>query len=102
MAYAKIDASYSVPPPQPELNGGWYTGEPFAKGAPYRNFPVIPDSGFMTHHNLRSALPPIEALYQYTSTIRPGNNYSSTPGLRLNTKYNIMCNELDCGQKYYR
>jgi hypothetical protein len=69
--------------PQPPLNGGLYTGEPFHPNAPWRNFPVIPTASYMNHVNLRSANPPIQALFLMDSGVRPGNNSSdpSMPGV---------------------
>lgn len=85
-----------VPPPKPSLNGGLYTGEPFAKDAPYANVPVVPDAGYMIHYNLRSANPPPDAIYQYPGGERPGNNHQPMPGYSINKKYNIACNNADC------
>lgn len=72
-----------LPPPPPSLNGGLYTGEPFLPGAPWRNFPAVPDSSYLVHVNLRSAHPPPGAQFQYPAAgHRPGNNYSPMPGVR--------------------
>jgi hypothetical protein len=72
-----------TPPPPPSHNGGLYTGEPFWPGAPWRNFPVTPDTSHYVHLNLRSATPPHQALYQYPSADhRPGNNFSPMPGIK--------------------
>jgi len=72
-----------VPIPPRALNGGLYSGEPFAKGAPWGNYPAIPDVDFMTHENLKSAYPPPPpgALVQYPGVTRPGNNYQAMTGL---------------------
>lgn len=86
-----------VPPPPRALNGGLYTGEPFAKDAPWGNVPVIPDTDYMTHVNLRSARPPIQALFQYPGNTRPGNNYQENIGhvpyenKDFNRPYNFSC-----------
>ena len=95
--YANYDSSKYVPPPKPLLNGGLYTGEPFVKGAPYANVPVVPDADYLTHYNLRSANPPIDALYQYPGSIRPGNNYQTMPGI-MHTKnpYNLSLSSAPC------
>jgi len=70
--------------PPPTLNGGLYTGEPFAPGAPWRNFPATPDVSYMIHHNLRSAHPPLEALTHYPAgNFRPGNNLVALHGVKL-------------------
>jgi hypothetical protein len=91
--YAPYDSKLSVPPPQPSLNGGLYTGEPFAKNAPWANVPVVPEGTYMTHVNLRSANPPPGAIYQYAGGIRPGNNYQIMPGVqKVSDKYNMWCN----------
>lgn len=84
--YAKI-------PPAP-LNGGLYTGEPFKKNAPYANIPVVPDEGYMTNYNLRSANPPLEALYQYNN-FRPGNNIFGTPGIEYVANHRMTCIPID-------
>ncbi len=81
-----------VPLPKASLNGGLYTGEPFAKNAPYANFPAVPDTGYMIHYNLRSAIPPVDALVQYPGTTRPGNNEQKMPGVLVQSeKYNLYC-----------
>lgn len=80
---ATLDQAFSAPagiPPR-DLNGGLYTGEPFAPNAPWANVPAIPDASFMIHHNLRSAKPPPEAIYQYPGHERPGNNSAKMPGI---------------------
>ncbi len=79
--YATYPAERAVPPPKPSLNGGLYTGQPFAPGAPWANVPVEPDAGYMVHYNLRSANPPPGALYQYPGSIRPGNSHQTMPGI---------------------
>lgn len=86
--------TYNIPPRK--LNGGLYTGEPFQKDAPWANVPVIPDSGYMTFYNLRSANPPAQALTQYQPGDRGGNNptyqpHSYTSCLPL---YGIACNKV--------
>jgi hypothetical protein len=78
---ARYNTAEHEPPPRPLLNGGLYTGEPFATGAPWANVPVIPDAGYMTHVALRSAGPPPGAIYQYPGVYRPGNSYSVLPGV---------------------
>ena len=64
-------------PPPPSLNGGLYTGEPFMKDAPWRNFPATPDAGYLTNVNLLAGgnRPPWQALYHIPGGgVRPGNN----------------------------
>ena len=55
--YNEDQKSY-VAVPKPSLNGGLYTGEAFAPGAAYRNFPAPPDSVSLITNNLSSANPP--------------------------------------------
>lgn len=69
----------SIPPPP--LNGGLYTGEPFLPNAPWRNFLVIPTAPYLNHVNLRSANPPLQALFQMQTTYRPGNSMEAMPGV---------------------
>ena len=66
---------------QPPLNGGLYTGEPFQKDAPWRAFPVLPMGAWMNNVNLRSANPPLQALFVVDSQVRPGNNSTDTPSV---------------------
>lgn len=82
-----------VPPPKPSLNGGLYTGVPFAPGAPWGNVQVTPDAGYMTHYNLRTANPPPGAIYQYPGANRPGNSFTEMTGVeRYNdSRFNIFC-----------
>lgn len=95
--FAEYNSTYSIPPPKPDLNGGLYTGEPFKKDAPWGNFPAVPDAGYMIHYNLRSANPPLEALYQYPGGIRPGNNSQTMPGIvKYNETYNLYAIDLPC------
>ena len=90
-----IFKEYNQPPPR-KLNGGLYTGEPFKKDSIHANVPVIPDTGYMIHYNLRSANPPPGAIYQYPGNIRPGNNFQHMIGISKNKKYNIAGNEMAC------
>ncbi len=83
------ETNYSQIPP-PKINGGLYTGEPFKKDAPYRNFDVIPDEGYLTTVNLQSADPPPGAKNQFTYT-RPGNNLLIPVGVEKNEQYHITC-----------
>jgi hypothetical protein len=86
-----MEYSY-IPAPRPTLNGGLYTGEPFAKNAPYANIPVVPDTEHIIHYNLRSANPPPEAITQYPGTTRPGNNFQNMPGVaKLSDTHNLYC-----------
>lgn len=85
------NGTYNIPPRK--LNGGLYTGEPFAPGAPWANVPVIPDAGYMTYVNLRSANPPAAALTQYPGGQRPGNNTQVMPGVEVcSQRYGLVCN----------
>lgn len=97
--YAPFNSEISVPPPPPSLNGGLYSGEPFAPKAPYANIPVVPDVGYMIHYNLRSANPPPGAIYQYPGNIRPGNNFQSMPGIKRAKEYNLLCNSAATKEK---
>ena len=92
LPYAYI-SSKPIDIPKPRLNGGLYTGEPFKTGAPWANVPVIPDAGYMTNFNLRSANPPAAALFQYPGNIRPGNNHQTIPGVQvLSSEHALVCN----------
>ena len=91
LKFSPYEYTLYVPPPPPKLNGGLYTGEPFKEGAPWANVPVIADIDYMIHHNLRSANPPIEALFQYPGQVRPGNNYQAMTGLAKPNGYDMIC-----------
>ena len=94
--FSEYDSGYYVYPPPRALNGGLFTGEEFKKGSPHANVPVIPDTGYMIHYNLRSANPPPGAIYQYPGTIRPGNNFTNMIGIVKNEKYNLQGTEEKC------
>jgi hypothetical protein len=71
--------------PPPSLNGGLYTGQPFADNAPWRNFPVPPDAGYYGFANLPVTSrdcprPPADAPYHLPGGgLRPGNNTPNLP-----------------------
>lgn len=94
--FSKYDSSKYVLPPPRKLNGGLYTGEEFKKDSQYGNVPVIPDTGYLIHYNLRSANPPPGAIYQYPGNIRPGNNFQHMTGIIRNGEYNIAGNTMEC------
>ena len=85
MQYSDIDWKGSVPPPPPQLNGGWYTGTAFEQNAPWATVPVIPDWSLMLHDTLRLAdvPPPPGAFTQYPACNRPGNSYCPTPDVSV-------------------
>ena len=91
----QLSARYSELPP-PALNGGLYTGEPFAKNASWRNFPVRPETVNVIYNNLRSMnIPPEEALYLFPGGgIRPGNNMPELPLEYVNTLRYSHTNEM--------
>lgn len=98
MQYQHVENVFT-PPPKPVLNGGLYTGKPFADNAPWANVPVIPDVSYMIHKNLKSAHPPPGAEFQYPGGNRPGNNTQIMPGVQQskNNNYsNFYCNAA-CG-----
>lgn len=85
--------------PEPSLNGGLYTGEPFQKGAPWANVPIVPDSGYMIHYGLQmGANPPPGAVYHYPGGgERPGNNHPMWPGVQpAPGNYGILTNQGPC------
>lgn len=95
--FAPYQSSQNLNIPPRELNGGLYTGEPFRPNAAYANFPAIPDAGYLIHYNLRSANPPPQALFQYPTNDRIGNNTAIMPGISKETGklYNIACRNVD-------
>ena len=94
--YNEDQKSY-VAVPKPSLNGGLYTGEEFAPGAAYRNFPAPPDSVSLITNNLSSANPPPGAQKQFPDVFRPGNNLPVVnEKMTLNKygdQYAIMCSK---------
>lgn len=81
-SFSELPVMSPIPPRQ--LNGGLYTGEPFMKDAPWRNFPAVPSSEVMMREQLASANPPPGAQVLYPSgNLRPGNNRINRPGIRL-------------------
>lgn len=70
---------YGIPPRK--VNGGLYTGEPFAS-AGWANVPVRPEAGHMQREALRIGNePPAGASLQYVCTTRPGNSDPDQSGL---------------------
>jgi hypothetical protein len=71
------------PVPKRALNGGLYTGEPFAKDAQYANIPVLPFSAYWANENLKSVTnAPQQAFFQMQAGFRPGNNSDpNIPGI---------------------
>jgi len=85
---------YSPIPPR-SLNGGLYTGEPFLKNAPWRNFPYVPSADAIMQEQLKSANPPPGAQVLYPSgNTRPGNNRIEKKGIVIydeKTYGDMMC-----------
>ena len=86
--------------PPPPMNGGLYTGEPFASRA-WANVPINPDAGSMVHDSLKlgNSAMPYDAKYQYVAYPRPGNSEPTMPGLVYNEYLNmsfIPCENAPC------
>jgi hypothetical protein len=87
------------PIPEPKINGGLYTGEPFMKGAPWGNVQVRPTWAYMTNQNLRSSsIVPVSGLFQMPVNFRPGNSSDDLPmgiadfiGDKNFGKFNFKC-----------
>lgn len=82
------------PPPKAVLNGGLYTGQPFAQDAPWRNIPIEPDAGVYAFGNLRG-LAPEPALYMLPGGgLRAGNNTPLLPASHASSRIlqlNAVC-----------
>lgn len=78
LGYSYIDWTSPVPVPERSLNGGLYTGAPFAQGAEWANVPIEPDAIAMSQA-LKSANPPPRGAEIIASSMRPGNNYVASP-----------------------
>jgi hypothetical protein len=75
--------------PPPPLNGGLYTGEPFA--GPWRNHPALPDAGYLNHVFLQTAFPPPGAQHHVPGGgLRPGNNTPWLPRGSVATRQNEL------------
>lgn len=68
---------------KPALNGGLYTGESFAKGACWGNYPTKPETGNLIHVNLQSVSnhTPFSQYMYPGANWRPGNNTPELPGV---------------------
>ena len=82
---AELDYSSPVALPPPQLNGGLYTGEPFAQGAPWGNTPVKPDTMWLTQNGFKALVP--EGNRQFADSIRPGNNDVDIPAILNGSQY---------------
>ena len=85
--------SKPIPPKQPELNGGLYTGEPF--NGPWGNVPVVPDVTTLTQHTLgigNEIVPGADAQFHPT-LLRPGNNIPIAMNhlQSIGSEYHIGC-----------
>lgn len=86
--------------PDPSLNGGLFSGEPFQKGAGWANVPIVPDSGYMIHYALESAGAPPGAKFQYPGGgKRPGNNHTMWSGVTTAPMYGLLVNQGPCASK---
>jgi hypothetical protein len=95
-----------MPPPEPSVCGGLFTGEDFPKDAPHRNFPLTPDTvvylqqGLSIGNNV-----PEKAMYMLPPT-REGNSFvdwsslQSYEGTAINHgPYNTYCAPITCKEK---
>lgn len=71
MLYGPVDWTGPVPPPPRLPNGGLYTGEPFAPGAPWGNVPIVPDAA--AHVAFVAAVQHPAAVGQQVPWSRPGS-----------------------------
>lgn len=79
LPYSEVTWKGAVPAPPRKLNGGLYTGEPFAPGAPWANVPVEPEVGALAAHlaatrGPEGATPDAPAQAAAIGYARPGNN----------------------------
>lgn len=88
LQFSELDPSqpYGIPPPA--LNGGWFTGKPFAPDAGWRTFPVRPQVEDMLA-GLASTTPGATSLMP--GGTRPGNNEQTTPGCTYYPNTRILC-----------
>ena len=81
--------------PSPSLNGGLYTGTPFAPDAPWRNYPVAPDAGYYNFGSMRASHAPPAAMYMVPGGgLRPGNNTPLLPAEYIESRIanlNAVC-----------
>lgn len=97
MQYSYIDWQSPVQYPGPSVNGGLYTGAPFAPGAAWGNVAVTPDADTYTQ-NLQSANPPPGGMFIPSST-RPGNNsVNNFTHESAGEQFNFLCRRNDGGQ----
>jgi hypothetical protein len=91
-AYEFIATGY-VKVPEPSVNGGHYTGEKFATGAEYRDFPVKADA-----HYFNEQLSTPGASSQNVGSQRDGNNLQINSGKFVNVN-GIMCKKSEDHKK---
>ena len=81
LLFGEIDPTEPKGIPPRALNGGLYTGEPFAMGAPWGNVPITPEANVLVGAALHSANPPPRAMAHVPGNTRIGNN-TQTPLFR--------------------
>jgi len=84
--YSYIDPEEPSTIPPRQVNGGLYTGAPFAAGATWGNVPVVPNADVLITQNLNSANPPPNAQYFVPGYTRPGNNSQAAPPTAMNCR----------------
>jgi len=82
-----FEATGYVKAPDPTLNGGHYTGEPFETGAEYGDYPVKADAYFMNQQ-----LKTPNAKHQVVDSHRVGNNFQILDS-NLKEVNGIVCHE---------
>lgn len=92
LPYSYIDWSGPIPVPPRAVNGGLYTGTPFAPNATWGNVPVEPEAHVMNQNLPANA--PASARKMIPSATRPGNNHVTYLGVtefNKNTHENLLC-----------
>jgi hypothetical protein len=77
--------------PASEVNGGLYTGAPFARGAGWANVPIAPDSTAFVQRGLQMGnAPPPGATVQLVQSPRPGSTLIAPDGLTKDDRLNML------------
>ena len=89
--FAPIDPNEPCGLPNPNPNGGLYTGIPADPKSGYAAYPVTPDISYLMTETIKSANPPPQYLYTFGLNRNGNNNLYPVPGTSTyDPKYGLI------------